>query len=98
MDLKGAKGHTGNTKAPPVKIVVTEAPPDNDDSLDINSSYHSVEDATATDQSYDAEFSEKDVIRDVSRDEEQFADARESLSLDLSGIKDTSTKEKVTFE
>lgn len=98
MDLKGANGclEEQTTTESPVKIVVTEPPPDHDDSLDINSSYYSVEGATAKDQSYDTEFSENDVIRDVSREEERFADARETFSLDLSEIKDGHSNGKVT--
>ena len=101
MDTKQTNSHVNHdsTTVIPVKIIVTEAPPDETvDNQDINSSYHSAEGASsARDQSYDTEFGETDVdlVRDVSREEEQFADARESLSLDLSDIKDGGIAEQV---
>ena len=100
MDTKQTNSHVNHDPRTviPVKIIVTEAPPDETDNQDINSSYHSAEGASsARDQSYDTEFGETDVdlVRDVSREEEQFADARESLSLDLSEIKDGGIDEQV---
>ena len=91
MDMSKSNGCLENTVSP-VKIIVTEVPPDDESGQDMNSSYYSTEGATGQDHSYDTEFSETDIIRDVSNEEEQFADAREILSLDLSGVKN---KEKV---
>ena len=97
MESKQTNSHVEQSKTVvPVKIIVTEAAPDDIDNQDINSSYHSAEEAEVRDQSYDTEFSENGIVRDVSLEEEQFADAREALSLDLSGIKYGGSGEQVS--
>ena len=101
MDMTTSNGCLEDPKSP-VKIIITEVSTNvdtgqDDTGQDMNSSYYSTEGAIGQDQSYDTEFSETDVVRDVSHEEEQFADARErfSLDLDLSGIKEEQHNEKV---